>query len=110
MVLHVVFAYRGAQGREQSANYVRTELPVRIAHRLRDMQTLPYIVVTQEGLAKVYEVRAPFALSSNMYSHSPCSSIGRHLISEERRVDLWSAADRSTQIPSLPPSQYPSRK
>jgi hypothetical protein len=41
----------------QSANYVRTELPVRIAHRLRDLQALPYIVVTQEGVAKVYEVR-----------------------------------------------------
>ncbi len=43
----------------QSANYVRTELPVRIAHRLRDLQTLPYVVVTQEGIAKVYEVRPP---------------------------------------------------
>lgn len=41
----------------QSANYVRTELPVRIAHRLRDLQALPYVVVTQEGVAKVYEVR-----------------------------------------------------
>ncbi|KAF7332237.1 Protein-serine/threonine kinase [Mycena kentingensis (nom. inval.)] len=40
----------------KSANYVRSELPVRIAHRLRDMQTLPYIVVTQEGVAKVYEL------------------------------------------------------
>ena len=40
----------------QSANYVRTELPIRIAHRLRDMQALPYVVVTQEGVAKVYEV------------------------------------------------------
>ena len=40
----------------QSANYVRTELPVRIAHRVRDMQALPYIVVTQEQVAKVYEV------------------------------------------------------
>ena len=40
----------------QSANYVRTELPVRIAHRLRDLQALPYVVVTQEGVAKVYEV------------------------------------------------------
>ncbi|KAJ7682775.1 alpha-ketoacid dehydrogenase kinase N-terminal domain-containing protein [Mycena polygramma] len=40
----------------KSANYVRTELPVRIAHRLRDMQKLPYIVVTQEGVAKVYEL------------------------------------------------------
>ncbi|KAJ3997006.1 alpha-ketoacid dehydrogenase kinase [Lentinula boryana] len=40
----------------KSANYVRTELPVRIAHRLRDLQKLPYIVVTQEGIAKVYEL------------------------------------------------------
>lgn len=41
----------------QSANYVRTELPVRIAHRIRDLQDLPYTVVMQEGVAKVYEVR-----------------------------------------------------
>jgi pyruvate dehydrogenase kinase 2/3/4 len=40
----------------QSANYVRTELPVRIAHRLRDLQSLPYVVVTQEGVAKVREI------------------------------------------------------
>lgn len=40
----------------QSANYVRTELPVRIAHRIRDLQALPYVVVMQEGVAKVYEV------------------------------------------------------
>ncbi|KAJ4478130.1 branched-chain alpha-ketoacid dehydrogenase kinase [Lentinula aciculospora] len=40
----------------KSANYVRTELPVRIAHRLRDLQKLPYIVVTQEGISKVYEL------------------------------------------------------
>ncbi|KZT66020.1 alpha-ketoacid dehydrogenase kinase [Daedalea quercina L-15889] len=39
----------------KSANYIRTELPVRIAHRLRDMQTLPYVVVNQEGVATVYE-------------------------------------------------------
>ncbi len=41
----------------KSANYVRTELPVRIAHRLRDMQTLPYVVVNQESVSDVYEVR-----------------------------------------------------
>ncbi|KAG9317689.1 alpha-ketoacid dehydrogenase kinase [Chiua virens] len=40
----------------KSANYVRTELPVRIAHRIRDLQALPYVVVTQEGVARVYEV------------------------------------------------------
>ncbi|KAI0750868.1 alpha-ketoacid dehydrogenase kinase [Daedaleopsis nitida] len=40
----------------KSANYVRSELPIRISHRLRDMQALPYVVVTQEGVAKVYEL------------------------------------------------------
>ncbi len=56
----------------QSANYVRTELPVRIAHRLRDLQALPYIVVTQEGVARVHKVRVsefialPFAYISSL--------------------------------------------
>ncbi|KAF8195862.1 alpha-ketoacid dehydrogenase kinase N-terminal domain-containing protein [Mycena galopus ATCC 62051] len=40
----------------KSANYVRTELPVRIAHRIRDMQKLPFVVVTEEGVAKVYDM------------------------------------------------------
>ncbi|KAF8314766.1 alpha-ketoacid dehydrogenase kinase N-terminal domain-containing protein [Clavulina sp. PMI_390] len=39
-----------------SANYVRMELPVRVAHRIRDMQALPYVVVTQENVAQVYEL------------------------------------------------------
>lgn len=40
----------------KSANYVRTELPVRIAHRIRDLQALPYVIVTQPEVAKVYEL------------------------------------------------------
>ncbi|KAK5088614.1 putative protein kinase [Lithohypha guttulata] len=39
-----------------SANYVRNELPTRIAHRLRDMQKLPYAVVTNPHLSYVYEL------------------------------------------------------
>ncbi|CAL8583889.1 putative protein kinase YGL059W [Xanthoria parietina] len=39
-----------------SANYVRTELPTRLAHRLRDMQTLPYVVVTNPHMSHVYEL------------------------------------------------------
>ncbi|KAI0021875.1 pyruvate dehydrogenase kinase [Xylariomycetidae sp. FL0641] len=39
-----------------SANYVRTELPTRIAHRLRDMQRLPYGVVTNPHISDVYEL------------------------------------------------------
>ncbi|KAJ5050828.1 uncharacterized protein L3040_002697 [Drepanopeziza brunnea f. sp. 'multigermtubi'] len=39
-----------------SANYVRTELPTRLAHRIRDMQTLPYVVVTNPHVSQVYEL------------------------------------------------------
>jgi pyruvate dehydrogenase kinase 2/3/4 len=39
-----------------SANYVRTELPTRLAHRVRDMQTLPYVVVTNPHISEVYEL------------------------------------------------------
>ncbi|KAL1860324.1 hypothetical protein VTK73DRAFT_7377 [Phialemonium thermophilum] len=39
-----------------SANYVRTELPTRIAHRLRDMQQLPYAVVTNRHFSDVYDL------------------------------------------------------
>ncbi|CAN6629603.1 [Pyruvate dehydrogenase (acetyl-transferring)] kinase 2, mitochondrial [Trichomonascus vanleenenianus] len=38
-----------------SANFVRVELPVRIAHRIRDMQILPYAVVSNSHLCDVYE-------------------------------------------------------
>ncbi|KAH6696854.1 branched-chain alpha-ketoacid dehydrogenase [Plectosphaerella plurivora] len=39
-----------------SANYVRTELPTRIAHRIRDMQQLPYGVVTNPHIKDVYNL------------------------------------------------------
>ena len=39
-----------------SANYVRTELPTRLAHRLRDMQTLPFVVVTNPHISHVYDL------------------------------------------------------
>ncbi|KAK3359742.1 branched-chain alpha-ketoacid dehydrogenase [Lasiosphaeria hispida] len=39
-----------------SANYVRTELPTRIAHRIRDMQRLPYVVVTNSHVNEVYDL------------------------------------------------------
>ncbi|KAF5018039.1 hypothetical protein F66182_10001 [Fusarium sp. NRRL 66182] len=39
-----------------SANYVRTELPTRIAHRIRDMQRLPYVVTTNRHIKEVYDL------------------------------------------------------
>ncbi|CCM01573.1 uncharacterized protein FIBRA_03633 [Fibroporia radiculosa] len=57
----------------RSANYVRTELPVRIAHRLRDMQALPYVVVNQEGVAAVYE--AYWAAFDKFRRYPPISTL-----------------------------------
>ena len=39
-----------------SAQYLRTEIPTRLAHRLRDMQTLPFVVVTNAHISHVYEL------------------------------------------------------
>ncbi|KAL4788530.1 branched-chain alpha-ketoacid dehydrogenase kinase [Aspergillus varians] len=39
-----------------SANYVRTELPTRLAHRLREIQKLPYVVVANPHFSLVYEL------------------------------------------------------
>ncbi|KAG9676759.1 pyruvate dehydrogenase kinase, partial [Aureobasidium melanogenum] len=39
-----------------SANYVRLELPTRIAHRIRDMQTLPYAALINPHISHVYEL------------------------------------------------------
>ncbi|ORX46339.1 alpha-ketoacid dehydrogenase kinase [Hesseltinella vesiculosa] len=40
----------------KSANYVRQELPIRIAHRLRDMQQLPFIVGMNSHILTVYQL------------------------------------------------------
>lgn len=39
-----------------SANYVRSELPTRIAHRLRNMQKLPYMALRNPHIHQVYEL------------------------------------------------------
>lgn len=40
----------------KSANYVRTELPIRIAHRIREFQKLPYILGTNPDIECVYDL------------------------------------------------------
>ncbi|KAF9392015.1 hypothetical protein CPB97_004605 [Podila verticillata] len=40
----------------KSANYVRQELPVRLAHRIRDFQNLPFIVGTNPHIELVYDL------------------------------------------------------
>ena len=39
----------------QSANYLRTELTIRVAHRLRDMQTIPFVAMSNEQLDSIYQ-------------------------------------------------------
>lgn len=53
----IFFGHSLSRNREkilQSANYVRTELPLRIAHRIRDLQALPFVVMTNTHLEDVY--------------------------------------------------------
>ncbi|CAO3667360.1 unnamed protein product [Rhizopus stolonifer] len=40
----------------KSANYVRKELPIRIAHRIREFQKLPYILGTNPHIQCVYDL------------------------------------------------------
>ncbi|OZJ05459.1 hypothetical protein BZG36_01668 [Bifiguratus adelaidae] len=40
----------------KSANYVRQELPIRLAHRIRDFQNLPFIVGTNPHIQLVYDL------------------------------------------------------
>ncbi|KAL0078734.1 branched-chain alpha-ketoacid dehydrogenase kinase [Phycomyces blakesleeanus] len=39
-----------------SANYVRTELPIRLSHRIREFQNLPFIVGTNPFIQDVYDL------------------------------------------------------
>jgi len=48
-----------------------------MAHRIRDLQSLPYVVVTEENMWGVYEVRA---INGCVTEHSPhVRRIGRPL-------------------------------
>lgn len=38
------------------AHQLRTELPTRLSHRLRDLQELPYIVASNPRMAHVYDL------------------------------------------------------
>ena len=40
----------------KSGEFVRSELPVRLAHRIRDFQSLPFGVMREESMKKVYEI------------------------------------------------------
>ena len=38
----------------KSANYVRQEIPIRLAHRIRDFQNLPFIVGDNSNISQIY--------------------------------------------------------
>ncbi|KAJ8472383.1 hypothetical protein ONZ45_g16670 [Pleurotus djamor] len=99
----------------KSANYVRTELPVRLAHRLRDLQALPYIVVTQEGVAKVYELY--WSAFEKFRKYPPITSLEenerycdflRDMLGEHRAVIPNLSLGLSLSSPYLPPDQLDS--
>ncbi|EIN10655.1 alpha-ketoacid dehydrogenase kinase N-terminal domain-containing protein [Punctularia strigosozonata HHB-11173 SS5] len=99
----------------QSANYVRKELPVRIAHRLRDIQALPYVVVTQEGVGKVYElywaafekIRRYPEVRSLSENDAFCTFL-QDLLGEHRAVIPLLSLGLSLSSPYLPPEQLDS--
>ncbi|KAM0755579.1 Atypical/PDHK/BCKDK protein kinase [Meredithblackwellia eburnea MCA 4105] len=56
-------AYGRNKGEKQEAetllkggNFLRTELPTRLSHRLRDLQELPYVVASHPRMEHVYEM------------------------------------------------------
>ena len=70
-----------------SANYVRMELPTRIAHRLRNLETLPYVVLTNPHMSHVYnaylkaldEFRKVPAISTMEDNNAYCDVLQRNL-------------------------------
>ncbi|EJD01237.1 alpha-ketoacid dehydrogenase kinase [Fomitiporia mediterranea MF3/22] len=95
-----------------AANYVRSELPIRIAHRLRDMQALPFIVVTQEDVARVYELywtafdkfRA-FPPITSMADNLKFCELVRSLLDEHAAIIPSLALGLSLSSHHLPPEQ-----
>ncbi|KII95169.1 hypothetical protein PLICRDRAFT_34004 [Plicaturopsis crispa FD-325 SS-3] len=96
----------------KSANYVRTELPVRIAHRLRDLQALPYVVVTQEFVARVYELYwaafekfRRFPPINNLADNDAFCTFLANILDEHGTVIPNLSLGLSLSSPYLPPEQ-----
>ncbi|KAG9218918.1 hypothetical protein CCMSSC00406_0000968 [Pleurotus cornucopiae] len=99
----------------KSANYVRTELPVRLAHRIRDLQALPYIVVTQEGVARVYELYwlaferfRKYPPITNLSENEEYCDFLREVLQEHASVIPNLSLGLSLSSPYLPPDQLDS--
>ncbi|KAK0546546.1 putative protein kinase [Tilletia horrida] len=81
----------------QSAEFVRKELPIRIAHRLRDLQALPFVVMSNPHLESVY--RKYFSAFDTLRKIPPI----RTMEDNERFVEQlrYQLGDHLTVIPSL---------
>ncbi|KAE8212978.1 hypothetical protein CF327_g3452 [Tilletia walkeri] len=81
----------------QSAEWVRKELPIRIAHRLRDLQALPFVVMSNPHLESVY--RKYFNAFESLRRLPPIRTIedNERFVNELR----WHLGDHLTVIPSL---------
>ncbi|KAL9939689.1 hypothetical protein V8E36_001506, partial [Tilletia maclaganii] len=80
-----------------SAEWVRKELPIRIAHRLRDLQALPFVVMSNPNLESVY--RKYFTAFESLRKLPPIRSIddNEKFVSQLR----YHLNDHLTVIPSL---------
>ncbi|CAD6912413.1 unnamed protein product [Tilletia controversa] len=81
----------------QSAEWVRKELPIRLAHRLRDLQALPFVVMSNPHLESVY--RKYFNAFESIRRLPPIRTIedNDRFVNELR----WHLGDHLTVIPSL---------
>jgi hypothetical protein len=80
----------------QSANYLREELPVRLAHRIRKFQQLPFVVGTNPQIEKCYnlyweafeEFRAVKEIKTVEDNTSYCALIERMLLTHRVIIPL----------------------
>ncbi|KAI9017964.1 mitochondrial branched-chain alpha-ketoacid dehydrogenase kinase-domain-containing protein [Phycomyces nitens] len=59
------------QGLQECTQYARTELPVRLARRVRAFQGLPFIVGTNPYIKEIYKLYYESFESLEKYSHNP---------------------------------------
>jgi hypothetical protein len=80
----------------RSANYVREELPVRLAHRIREFQQLPFVVGANPQIEQVYQLyweafekfRSVSPIANLDENRKFCSIVSQMLNSHKRVIPL----------------------
>lgn len=81
---------------------------MRIAHRIRDLQALPYAVVMQEGVTKVYEVR--YTIHDQLVDISPlfagsCTGLRLRSMPDLPSNYKLNIGNHVLQVPSISPNR-----